>query len=164
MDLILQGKQIAQLVSSTVDPRFTEAVIKQWTFGRPYTITPSIRSGQGAGQANLYSLGDAFLFVVAAAMHTSGIVPDMVKRALTKLQSDDRVRFKRGHPMEPTLLFLHDGEVTLDHTQRVQTSPLNTDLYIAQTAKDWMSYYVLNLSRLRETFERNADKLSGPNL
>jgi hypothetical protein len=145
-DLILQAKQVAKLVGGAVD----ENVVKQWTFGRPYTITPSVRSGKGAGQANLYSLDDVFLFAVAAEMHTSGIAPEKVRLALSQLHNDRGVKGRRS--TKPSLLFLHGGQVEFEYA----------DTQTAQTRKNWTSYYVLNLDRLRGEVEQAVKVLSMP--
>lgn len=62
--------------------------VKNWTIGRPLTITPSVRQAKGTGSRNLYGADDMYLFALAEELNAFGLVPRFTQQVL------DRVRGK----------------------------------------------------------------------
>ena len=58
--------EVAELVG------LPEATVKNWTFGRPLAITPSVSTGGGQGSRSLYSLYDVWRFAVARELVAAG--------------------------------------------------------------------------------------------
>lgn len=58
--------------------------IKNWTIGRPLTITPSVRPASGTGSRNLYNTDDVYLFALAEDLNEFGIVPRLTQQVLDR--------------------------------------------------------------------------------
>lgn len=67
--------------------------VKNWTIGRPLTITPSVRPASGTGSRNLYSTDDVYLFALAEDLNEFGLVPRITQQVL------DRARGKVAQEM-----------------------------------------------------------------
>ncbi|MGH9635213.1 MAG: MerR family transcriptional regulator [Candidatus Angelobacter sp.] len=61
------------------------AVVKNWSTGKPITITPSIYAPNRKGAQSLYSRTDIYLFELAKELAELGIALEAVARTLAKL-------------------------------------------------------------------------------
>jgi len=80
-----------------------EARAKNWTVGRPFRITASIREPRGPGSRALYSLEDVYLVALLDELWRSGLTAKALGRILEALP-DIRDVFKVPNA---TLLVLH---------------------------------------------------------
>ncbi len=68
-----------------------ESTVKNWTFGRPLSIVPSIFSGGGKGSRSLYSLYDVWRFAIAKQLVEDGFAPAKLQEVVDQL-TDDHMR------------------------------------------------------------------------
>ena len=71
--------EVAELVG------LPEATVKNWTFGRPLAITPSVSTGGGQGSRSLYSLYDVWRFAVARELVAAGFAPRAIQPVIDQL-------------------------------------------------------------------------------
>ena len=62
--------------------------VKNWTIGRPFRITPSVRVAKGTGSANLYSVHDVYLMAIANQLSVDGLATEIIERTMKKLKPD----------------------------------------------------------------------------
>jgi hypothetical protein len=55
--------------------------VKNWTIGRPLTITPNLRA-QGTGSRNLYGDDDLYKFAIAAQLYADGLTARTIQSVL----------------------------------------------------------------------------------
>jgi hypothetical protein len=63
-------------------------VVRNWSTGKPLSITPSVRSTGRKGALSLYSTNDVFKFGIAAEMVTQGVTFPVVNEMLSKLNDE----------------------------------------------------------------------------
>ncbi len=63
----------------------SESTVKNWTFGRPLAIAPSVSTGGGKGSRSLYSLNDVYRFAVARELVKAGFTPRKIQPVIDQL-------------------------------------------------------------------------------
>ena len=83
--------QVAELVG------LRESTVKNWTFGRPLAIAPSVSTGGGKGSRSLYSLYDVYRFAVARELVKAGFAPSKIQTVIDQLTDAHVSRFDSGY-------------------------------------------------------------------
>ena len=77
--LVYGLSELAELVA------LPESTVKNWTFGRPLAIAPSVSTGGGKGSRSLYSLNDVYRFAVARELVKAGFTPRKIQPVIDQL-------------------------------------------------------------------------------
>ena len=79
---VFDRKQIATILG------IAPAVVRNWSTGKPFKITPSVRAPGKRGAANLYRLEDVYLFGIANELVSGWLGPGIIEVLLENLPTD----------------------------------------------------------------------------
>jgi hypothetical protein len=82
MNLKLQTFEVSDLAAIV---GISTTIAKNWSLGKPLSITPSIRNSAGTGMPNLYSINDVYLMALINELQKAGIVMNIIKKVLDEL-------------------------------------------------------------------------------
>jgi hypothetical protein len=147
----------------------TTTIVKNWSDGKPFAITPSIRVSGKRGVQPLYSLNDFYLYAIARVLTSGGLTFDTVAQILPQMQSSWFAPDERGHLL---VAQLNSGKPVVKHfSKRLSEQERQAGLYKELLLRENDDAHVYKLFVMLDSLdgrikipERHADKKSSSKL
>ncbi len=141
------------------------AVVKNWSTGKPITITPSIYAPNRKGAQSLYSRTDIYLFALAKHLSELGFALEAVARAfrliqLNWLKPDERGALLLGR------LNATEKNAFVDHVPRGLTADKSSHEYARKIMplmldKNTSSVLTVHLDSILDDIDKRIQRIKG---
>jgi hypothetical protein len=148
------GLSVYELADIANVLKIEKSRVKNWTIGRPFSVTPSVRISSGKGSRNLFSLTDLYCFaLIKHLLELDAPVAAVQEMLASSLVSEDSFWLRRDW-----LVITRKGQAT-SYCVALQND--NPNVVIEPEVKD-ICIYAVNLKPLADELSLTPDKYIAP--